>query len=286
MDVSPGVLLKACRAALMQAFSRANPGIVFDARGYLSEPRHNLIADARFEDVESDLLQGDGSELRGNGRDRPAKFLAIHSSTALAVNVFAPFRQNASALRVPWGGNFSSLQFERKCPHGVGIGKPPNLDVVLEGTNGVIGIESKFMETIGRHKAEFKPAYDADLQGARRETPWFREMQRLVADGETYRWLNASQLVKHAFGLAFSFPHRPTTLVYLFWEPRNATAYRLFAEHRAELARFAEAVSGGEPNFVWLSYPELWSWWSSLPDKPVALAVHVNSLRGRYEFNV
>ena len=286
MGQSPGALLKDCRAAMSRAFSSMSPGICLDDRNYVSDPKLNLIAGVRFEDIEADLLQGDGSELRGNGRGRPAKFLAAHSSTALAVNVFGPFRRDPSALRLPWGSAFSGLQFERKCPHGVGNGKPPNLDVLLDGPDGPVGIESKFMEIIGIHRAEFKPAYDADLKGARRETPWFHEMQKLSANADTYRWLNASQLVKHAFGLAYSFPHSRSTLAYLFWEPRNAAAHPLFAEHRAELARFSHAVAGGEPAFVWMSYPELWAWWGGLTDGNAELASHVSLLRQRYFFDV
>jgi hypothetical protein len=286
MNLSTGALSKECRAALSQAFLRSNPDGSLDARGYMSDPQQNLVEGVRFTDIESDLLQGDGSELRGNGRGRPAKFLAAHSSTALAVNVFGPFKRYPSLLRLPWGSSFASLHFERKCPHGVGNGKPPNLDVLLDGLGGVIGIESKCLEPIGDHKAEFKPAYDADLRGARRETPWFREMNRLTADAGAYRRLNAAQLVKHASGLAFSFPDRSATLAYFFWEPSNAAEHPLFSEHRSELDRFAAAVAGGGPDFVWMSYPELWNWWDGLPGAPDWLGAHVSHLRERYDFAV
>jgi hypothetical protein len=286
MNLSTEALSKECRAALSRAFMRSNPNGSLDARGYMSDPRQNLVDGVRFEDVEGDILQGDGSELHGDGRGRPAKFLAAHSSTALAVNVFGPFKKDPSALRMPWSGSFAGLHFERKCPHGVGHGKPPNLDVLLESPGEVIGIESKCLEPIGNHKAEFKPAYDADLREARRETPWFLEMKRLTADAGAYRRLNAAQLVKHALGLAFSFPDRSTTLAYLFWEPSNAGEHSLFSEHRSELDRFAAAVTGGGPDFVWMSYPELWHWWDGLPGSPDWLDAHVGRLRKRYDFAV
>ena len=66
----------------------------------------------------------------------------------------------------------------------------------------------------------------------------FREMHRLVESPRSYLWLDAAQLVKHAFGLAYTFPDRPVTLIYLFWEPSNPEAYPIFAEHRAEVDRF------------------------------------------------
>jgi len=285
MNLSTRALAKECRAAMACAFLRSNPNCSLDARGYMSDARQNLVEGVRFEEVEGDILQGDGSELRGDGRGRPPKFLAAHSSTALAVNVFGPYKKAPSTVRMPWGGPFTSLDFERKCPHGVGKGKPPNLDVLLEGSGGVVAIESKCLEPIGDHKAEFKPVYDADLKGARRETPWFRELKRLTANASAYNRLNAAQLVKHALGLAFSFPDRSTTLAYLFWEPSNAEEHPLFSEHRSELDRFAAAVAGGGPAFVWMSYPELWNRWDGLQGAP-ELRAHVSHLRKRYDFAV
>ena len=61
----------------------------------------------------------------------------------------------------------------------------------------------------------------------------------LEEDPERYDWLDAAQLVKHAYGLAQSFPDEPVTLLYLYWEPLNAERFTLFAEHRLEI----EAVS-------------------------------------------
>jgi hypothetical protein len=276
------------RAALSAAFRRSNPNVVLDDRGYMSDSRENLLAGVNFDAVQSDILQGDGSELRGIG-GRPPKFNAVHSSTALAVNTFGLFKSDPpvhspATLCLPWslkGDSFTTLHFERKCQHGVGNGKWPNLDVLLDGKGGTIGIESKCLEHIGKHFADFRPAYDADLTGPRRKTPWFREMKRLVGNPTSYCRLNAAQLVKHALGLEFSFRNR-STLAYIFWEPSNAIEHPLFCEHRAELRRFADAVAGGNPAFVCSSYPELWSWWKASADAPEWLRTHVSRLDERY----
>jgi hypothetical protein len=286
MPQSTSAISKECRGALAQAFARVNEDIDLDSQGYMTDPRHNLVEGVRFEDIEGDLLQGDGSELRGGRNGRPTKFLAAHSSTALAVNVFGLFRQGASALRMPWGGAITSLQFERKCSHGVGHGRPPNLDVILDGPAGVIGIESKCLEIIGDPRADFRPAYNEDLRGARRQTPWFHEMQGLMTNPRAYRRLDAAQLIKHALGLAFSFPGRRTTLAYIFWEPTNASEISIFREHRADLDRFKEAIGAGTPDFVSLSHQELWNYWATMDDAPVWLIAHVGKLRDRYSFAV
>jgi hypothetical protein len=93
--------------------------------------------------------------------------------------------------------------------------------------------------------------------------------------------LDAAQLVKHAFGLAYTFRDRPITLLYVFWEPSNPEAYQLFAEHRAEVARFAASIGGGGPEFIAMSYPELWTFWEASAE-PEWLPVHVGRLRSRY----
>ena len=267
--------LEACRSALIDGFHRSAPKVVLDAKGYVSEASQNVIEGVHFEDFEGDLRQGDGNELEG-------KFRAAHSSSALAINTFASFKANPAELSLPGGSGFTDLHFERKCPHGLVGRRSPNLDVVADGPNGVVAIESKCLEPLTPHKAEFAPAYDAEIGYQRRQSAWFREMQRLVENPHSYHWLDAAQLVKHAFGLAYTFPKQPVTLLYLFWEPSNPDEYPYFAEHRAEVTRFAASITGtDEPKFVSISYPELWKLWDS-HEEPTWLSVHVGHLRKRY----
>lgn len=266
--------LVACRSALIQGFVKSSPEAVLDEKGYVSEASQNLIEGVRLVDFEADLRQGDGNEMEG-------KFRAAHSSSALAVNTFAPFKSDPAALRLPAGGGFGSLSFERKCPHGLAGRRSPNLDVVAEGPTGVVAVESKCLEPLTPHVANFAPAYDAEIRDGRRETAWFQEMLRLVEEPRAYRWLDAAQLVKHAFGVAHTFADRRMTLLYLFWEPSNPEAYPIFAEHRAEVTRFAASIGGGGPEFVAMSYPELWSSWGACP-QPEWLRTHVGRLKARY----
>lgn len=265
---------ESCRSALIQSFIASNPMLQLDRNGYVSEAALNLITGIEFADVEPDLRQGDGNELGG-------KFRAAHSSSALAVNTFAPFKKRPVDLWLPWGRGFTSVHFERKCPHGVPGRYSPNLDVVAESVGGVIAIESKCLEFLKSEPAEFAPAYNAAITDERRQTAWFEEMERLIRKPRLYHWLDAAQLVKHAFGIMYTFPGPPRTLVYLFWEPSNSNAYPIFAEHRAEIGRFAASVAGGAVNFASISYPELWKYWEKTSTSDWLLA-HVARLRGRY----
>lgn len=225
------------------------------------------------EDFEADLMAGDGNELAG-------KFRAAHSSSALAVNCFAPFRRHPTDLRLLEAAGFEGLRFERKCPTGLRGGRAPNLDVLVEGQDGVIGIESKLVEFLALHRADFSPAYEQQIQDDRREQGWFREMLRLMQAPEAYQLLDAAQLIKHAFGLGHVYRGRPVTLLYLFWEPADAAGHPVFARHRDEIAAFAERVAGSTPPFAAMSYPELWERWDG--DAPAWLAEHLSALRARY----
>jgi hypothetical protein len=263
-------LLTACRSALIQSLRASAPQAVLDSKGYVDEASQNLIAGVRLDDFEADLLQGDGNELKG-------KFRAAHSSSALAVNTFAPFKTRLGALRLPGGGSFDDLHFEQKCPHGLVGRRSPNLDVLADGPS-VVAVESKLLEPLSQHTAKFSPAYDAIKE---KGTNWFEAMNRLRDEPWSYRWLDAAQLVKHAFGIAHTFPSKPATLLYLFWEPSNSKALPFFAEHRAEVRQFAELVAGGGPKFAAMSYPELWESWTAYPE-PKWLQTHVGRLRERY----
>jgi hypothetical protein len=266
--------LSACRSALIKGLINSAPHAVLE-NGYVSEAAQNLIQGVRPEDFEADLRQGDGNEMEG-------KFRAAYSSSALAVNTFAPFKADPAALRLPGGRCFATLSFERKCPHGLGGRHSPNLDVVAEGPERVVAIESKCLETLTSHVAEFSPAYEAEIVDGRCRTAWFREMRRLVTDPRLFHWLDAAQLVKHAFGLAHTFPNKPVTLLYLYWEPSDQAKFPSFENHRAEVDRFAKSIVGAGPYFIAMSYSELWKFWD-ICSEPKWLRGHVERLRARYE---
>jgi hypothetical protein len=260
-------------SALQDALRRQRAGVPVDKDGYVADFRDNLLPLVLREDFEADLSAGDGNELQ-------TKFRAAHSSSALAVNCFAPFRSRMAYLKLQSGEIFDTLQFERKCPTGLRGGRAPNLDVVVSGLESIIGIESKLTEYLGRHCAQFSPAYGEQIRDSRTEQGYFHEMKRLMDAPDSYKWLDAGQLIKHAFGLAHTFKDQPVSLLYLFWEPLNPDAHPVFAEHRAEIAEFSERVTGATPAFKAMSYAELWAVMRA--DAPDLLNAHLDALEGRY----
>lgn len=273
----PKISLSAARSrsltALREAFIRQRPEIRLNANGYTEDFRDTLLTGVSPEDFEADLSAGDGNELQ-------TKFRAIHSSSGLAVNCFAPFRSQIAALLLKPGEAFDGLQFERKCPTGLRGGRSPNLDVLLSGPAGIIGIESKLSEYLSRHSAKFSPAYQQQIRDDRRESGYFREMVRLMAEPDCYVLLDAAQLIKHAFGLAHTFKGKPTSLLYLYWEPANPEDNPAFAAHRAEISEFAERVAGATPSFSAMSYPKFWRELEFAG--PAWVQAHLAELRQRY----
>jgi len=258
---------------LREAFSRLNHGLAIDGKGYVADFRDVLLPLVQPEDFVEDLESGDGNELQ-------TKFRACHSSSALVVKCFGPFRSRLGDLTLPGVAAFDGLQFERKCPTGMRGGRSPSLDLVLSGPTDVVAVESKLTEFLSNKRASFSVAYTRQIQDWRCSQGYFREMTRLIGAPDSYRHLDAAQLIKHAFGLAHSFRDRRVSLLYLYWEPSDPEGSAVFAQHRQEIERFGALVSGSVPAFAAMSYPELWSLWRK--DAPDWLLSHLDQLAGRY----
>lgn len=146
------------------------------------------------------LAAGAGNEL--------SRLASLRSSACLAINVFQPWRLDPQpildALKLP--GEATGMRFEVQVPTGL-QGKPPHLDVVIDGTTPV-GIECKFLETYDtkrRSQASFAPSYFSS-PGLWRTMRNARTLAERIASGtETFEWLDAPQLLKHALGLSRAF---------------------------------------------------------------------------------
>ncbi|HEX6070099.1 MAG TPA: hypothetical protein VFZ18_09745, partial [Longimicrobiaceae bacterium] len=121
-------------------------GIGVDWQGYTLRLEDNLLQPLN-DRTRAELVAGAGSELGIDGGR--GKMQALHSSSALAVNVFDYWRDRPReplerALGLESG--IADIQFERTFPTGM-LGTPPHLDVTLRTEDGgVIAIESKFLE--------------------------------------------------------------------------------------------------------------------------------------------
>lgn len=244
---------------------------------YTQLPEGVLVPGLDLCSFKADLERGQGGELDvRNGK--PPKFHAAHSSSALAVNTFGVFRRSPSSLTLAGQGGFASLEFEYPCPTGAGRGVA-NLDVLAQADSGVVGVESKLCEFLRQKPAQFSPKYDRIVQ-ATADRYWAALFEDLRRTPEEFRHVDAAQLVKHYLGLRNTFKGQQTTLVYLFWEPTNATRYDPYRVHAEEAAAVTERLAGSNTPVVAMRYSELWS--SMVPTQ----RRHVERLESRYSFAV
>ena len=251
--------------------------------GYAITPEDNLIKGVSRNDFWADLTAGDGSELIDT-EGAPAKFCAAYSSSALVVNTFGPFRHVPERLALAGLGSFTEAQFEKKLPTGL-KGSPPNLDFVASGPGGIVCVESKYLEPLSRKEAKFRPSYERMFELL--AEPSWQAMYRTLLDNPRYFvYLDAAQLVKHYLGMCNSLKDiNGLVLLYLFWEPANATDIPEFLEHRDEINVFADKIKESEIRFVAMSYPELWDYWSRTL-KWSGLNAHIRLVRARYSYSI
>jgi len=170
--------------------------------------------------------------------------MSLRSSSALAYNVFAPWRDHdhselADALEVSLED--SSMEFERQFRHGLRSTKP-NLDVVLDGMQPrPLAIESKFTEPYGP-KRDHPPLDDKYFAGSRERwgdlgLPQCQTLARSIGHSAHFRRLAAGQLLKHILGLAYETKRSPRLLC--LWYDTGCTEA---AEFRTELEFFRASI--------------------------------------------
>jgi hypothetical protein len=219
-------------------------GANIDTRGYLSSVAENLYQPLSARAFR-DFSQGSGSELTDT-LSRPAKMKALHSSAALAVNVFDYWTdRNTDPIfaALELDPSAESIAFEAQFPTGL-EGKPPNLDLGIRYRNGlVIGVESKFSEWLtpkAPGKAPFKPKYfpESTELWSSRGLAACQTLAREMHEGTArFRYLDAPQLLKHALGLATQHPGSfELYYVYFDWPGPESTV------HRSEIEGFESLV--------------------------------------------
>ncbi len=221
------------------------------------------------------LAEADGHEVSTGKLGSP------QSSAALAVNTFGWFHERPECLP-PFTmlGQTTSLATVVEVEHSARFpwsgGRHPWLDAWVETLDVIIGIESKRFEPYRSPKfSTLSSAYDRpvwhDHMG-----PYEIMRDRIRSGAERFEFLDAVQLVKHAFGLVTEGRRKRKRpyLVYLYAEPA-ALAGRTISDvsrqqHRSEIVRFAAAINGAEVGFGAISYHEWLNTWSDTDAKLVS----------------
>jgi hypothetical protein len=230
-------------------------------------------------------------QVAGGQELTSGKFANPESSAALVANAFGLFADRPDLLILPGErvacGAATRVELEAQMRFPWSGGYHPWLDVAVESATDLIGIESKRYEPFrDRKSAVFSPAYTRAVWGEAMAP--FEAMRDELTGGRTFRFLDAAQLVKHAFGLrteAQRLGRRPT-LFYLYAEPQAYPDGRLVSQedvaaHRLELGDFTAAVATtvAEVHFCSCSYADLLATWSAQPD----LRDHAGAIAGRFD---
>ena len=235
-------------------------------KGYTKLLEDNLFQGFSTQ-ARKEFTLADGGELKGE----PCKMQALHSSSALGVNIFEYWRRSnnlhvlAKSLKIPVSG-IQSLTFEEKMPHAASSNtthfpKSPNLDVVLryKGNNThIIGIECKFSEAYGRGHSGIRPSYlEHGILWS--ELPNLKSLAQEISPNDSlFDHLHPAQLIKHILALKhacskYATPSKKFWLCYVYYDVPTKEG----AKHREEIQRFWQIAHSDGIRFHPISYQNL-----------------------------
>lgn len=211
------------------------------------------------------MARAAGKELESGKFDSP------ESSAALAVNAFGWFIERQHLLpsfpNGPALDGVETVEVEYCARFPWAGGRHPWLDAMIETRTLLIGVESKRFEPFrDRKSVSLSPAYDRPVWGDAMAS--FEAMRdNLRADPSRFEYLDAAQLVKHAFGLVTDAKRKAKQphLHYLFAEPFERAGKPIsdetWAAHRREVLEFANMVAGAQVSFSACSYRDWLATW-------------------------
>lgn len=212
--------------------------------------------------VKSDIDNGDGGELKGVG---PYKMQAVHSSSALGVNVFQYWmKHDVNEIAALCGfssstaRNCRNIRFEQKFPISKKFTRSPNIDVVFETAPGsefdLYAIECKFSEAYSSRGHSGMDEKYLQLTEAWQYYPNLLEfVQNIKETDGNYVHLHPAQLVKHILGLTAKCGRGRYKLLYLWYDCPGEEGY----QHRSEIKKFLAVTKKDGIHFHAMSYQEL-----------------------------
>lgn len=237
-------------------------------RGRLAYTR--TLKENLFEPLEPKVREhfemADGSEIK-ESKESPAKMQAVHSSSALGVNIFQYWQKIGQVPAIAAacgfcrkGNNLSQeIVFEEKCRIDEKFSIPPNIDVVIYNSDRAkirrFAIECKFSEAYTtRGHPGLKEKY-LDLREIWQDMPQIHRLAKSLCPEDTeFRYLHAAQLIKHILGLrSGKLGKEGFKLLYLWYDVLGEEG----AVHRKEVEDFSEVVRSDGVEFHALSYQEL-----------------------------
>jgi len=241
-------------------------GIEYDDDGYTLSLNDNFFSPLTLQ-TKREFESGKGDELGESGSR--GKMQALHSSSALVVNVFEYWRsRNIYAIARALGASsgMTEIRFEQTHPTPLG-GIPPHLDIEFRGVGSIrpVAIESKFTELYHRKtKRNIRDRY-LSHKGLWEQLPGCEMLIRRIREEEkgktSFAYLDAPQLLKHILGLTTKFSAGGFELVYLWYDLPSSEADK----HRQEVKEFKKQI-GDDIHFRDMTYQELFNVIKRSPD--------------------
>jgi hypothetical protein len=232
-------------------------------KNYLSNLTDNL-----FEQLSKENLacynSGDGNETK-DSKTRLAKMKALHSSSAIAVNLFQYWQKKdvypivfACGLCAKSRNNFvNEIKFEEKFEISRDkslFPRSPNMDVVIKDVqNYVYAIESKFSEPYNKGHKGIGQKYIDNASFWNGLSNLYELAKEICPDNNKFRYLDAAQLIKHILGLKKNRNKSDFRLLYLWYDVIGQDG----AEHRKEIEQFAETAKKDNIKFSHITCQEV-----------------------------
>ncbi len=228
----------------------------------------NNLFEPLASDVFDELSKGDGGEILSKN-NLPAKVNAVHSSSALGINMFHYWKTSgkidniahACGLCAKQNKTQTDIHFEQKFIISKTFQYCPNIDVVIENNDKakfkVYAIECKFTEPYSNrgHGGIDKQYLTNDISPLWKDIPNLYELAKKISpDDNEYKFLHPAQLIKHILGLIKNFDWKKSfRLLYLWYDVLGEEGYF----HRKEVEKFAECTKADGIKFSSITYQEL-----------------------------
>lgn len=215
--------------------------------------------------TKAEIDNGDGGELKGS-TTHSAKMCAVHSSSAIGVNIFQYWKnKNISDIAYVLGlcrkdnKLAKEIHFEQKFQISNKFRFSPNIDAIIKNNDKssikVFGIECKFSEAYSsRTHPGLKEKYISEIFEQWNDIPeLFKFAKGISPNDKKYEHLHPAQLLKHILGLKKAYGKSGFRLLYLWYDVFGNEGY----QHQKEIKQFSDIAKSDNIKFHSISYQEL-----------------------------
>lgn len=215
--------------------------------------------------IKKSIESGDGGEITGSS-NRPSKMQAVHSSSALGVNIFQYWQKIGQILKIAAACGFcrrgnkisEKIVFEDKYPIDKRFQYHPNIDVVIYNSDSAkykrFAIECKFSEAYTSQRNHGLKEKYLDLEEIWNDIPKLHDLSwGLCPDDNKFKYLHPAQLIKHILGLKTAFGKKGFRLLYLWYDVLGEEG----SIHKKEIDRFIKVARSDDVKIHALSYQDL-----------------------------